>query len=106
MRRRLFDRVRRNGRHGDVPELGGELLGVEARSSLGPVSRGELEETMAKDPLDQPVTAPLYRGGNSFSMEKSGKYVPAAGPADRLLVQASLGLFEQLAGVVQGGCLA
>ena len=29
-------------------------------------------------------------------MEKSGKYVPAAGPADRLLVQASLGLFEQL----------
>jgi len=36
-------------------------------------------------------------------MEKSDKYMPAAGPADRLLEQASLGLFEQLPGIVQRG---
>jgi hypothetical protein len=36
-------------------------------------------------------------------MEKSGKCMSAAGPADRLLVQASLGLIEELTDAAANG---
>src|SRR5688572_23067852 len=59
------------------------------------MARGELLLTNLLDgpqtaPLHQPVSPSLYRGGNSFSMEKNGKYMAAVGPVDRLLVQGIL----------------